>query len=92
MSRAPAKAVTGALVFFTIPRAAAEFGQSAKRVRRLVAQGLLPARRLGGEVVLLKADLERFFAALPAVTTVDGALARIAARAQASGQGEPDPR
>jgi len=90
MSRPPANSFTaGALVFFTIPAAAREFGQSTKSVRRLVSQGLLPARRLGNSVVLLKADLDRFFAALPAVTSVDGALARIAAKVQASGQGTP---
>lgn len=89
MSGPPAKAATGALVFFTIPAAAREFGQSVKTVRRLVSQGLLPARRLGDSVVLLKSDLDRFFAALPAVTSVDGALARIVAKAQANGQEMP---
>jgi hypothetical protein len=86
MSRPPAKAATGALVFFTIPAAAREFDQPVKTVRRLVSQGLLPARRLGDSVILLKADLDRFFAALPVVTSVDGALAQIAARVQANGQ------
>jgi hypothetical protein len=71
----------GRLTFYTIPAAAREFGQSPKTVRRLIGQGLLPARTLGGDTVLLKADIERFFAALPVVTSVDGALARIAARA-----------
>jgi hypothetical protein len=60
-----------------------------KAVRRLVSQGLLPARQLGGSVVLLQADLDRFFRELPTITSVDGALARIVAKAQASGHGAP---
>jgi hypothetical protein len=84
----PRPATTGGhLVFYTVPGAAREFGQSPKTVRRLIEQGLLPARHLGGETVLLKADLTRFFSELPTITSVDGALARIVAKAQASGQG-----
>lgn len=58
----PRPATTGGhLVFYTVPGAAREFGQSPKTVRRLIEKGLLPARHLGGETVLLKADLDRFF-------------------------------
>jgi hypothetical protein len=85
VSERPARG--GAFVFFSIPGAAREFGQSVKTVRRLVSQGLLPARQLGGHTILLKADLDRFFASLPAVTTIDGALARVVAHAQAAGVG-----
>jgi helix-turn-helix protein len=86
MKRPRAKApASGALVFYTIPRAAAEFGQSAKTVRRLIGQRLLPARKLGGTTVLLKADLDRFFAELPTVVSVDAALGLIIAQAQAAG-------
>jgi helix-turn-helix protein len=90
MSRPPANGSTpGALVFFTIPGTAREMGQPVKTIRRLVAQGLLPARMLGGRPVILKAELVRYLAELPALTTLDGALARAVAKAQAGGQGAP---
>ncbi len=75
----------GHLTFYSVAGAAREFGQSPKTVRRLIAAGLLPARHLGSDTVLLKADLDRFLRELPTITSVDGALARITARAQAAG-------
>jgi excisionase family DNA binding protein len=74
---------TSALVILSIPAAARELGIPVKAVRRLVGQGLLPARMLGGRATILKRELEQYLAQLPALTTLDGALARAVARAAA---------
>lgn len=84
MSNASARTpATGALVILSLPAAARELGIPVKSVRRLVAQGLLPARMLGGRPTILKRELEEYLAQLPPLTTLDGALARAVARAQA---------
>ncbi len=70
----------------SIPTCARELGYSPKKTRRLIGDGLLPARRLGGKVVVLRAELERFLAELPAITTVDSALARAAAHDRGAGR------
>jgi excisionase family DNA binding protein len=75
----------GAFTIYNVSQAARELGQSRKTVDRLIAAGLLPARRLGGTVVVLKVDLERFLHELPTLTSVDAALGRIVARTQAAG-------
>jgi excisionase family DNA binding protein len=71
------------LVILSVSAAARELGLPVKAVRRLVSQGLLPARMLGGHTVILKRELEQHLAALPAITTLDGALARAMAKAEA---------
>ena len=81
---AKAGSAPGALVILSLPAAARELGIPTKAVRRLVGQGLLPARQLGGQTVILKAELTRYLDSLPALTTLDGALARAVAKAQAA--------
>jgi hypothetical protein len=76
---------TGALVILSLPAAARELGLPVKAVRRLVGQGLLPARMLGGRPTILKRELEQYLTQLPAITSLDGALARVVAKAQAAG-------
>jgi excisionase family DNA binding protein len=88
--RATPAATNGPLTFYFVGAAAREFRQSPKTVRRLIDQGLIPARRLGGHIVLLKSDLDRFFRELPVVVSVDHALARIVAQAQAHGEAVAD--
>lgn len=68
VSRLPTKASapgTGALVLLSLPAAARELGLPVKAVRRLVSQGLLPTRILGGRPMILKRELERYLALCP---------------------------
>jgi hypothetical protein len=55
-------------LLLTIPGAGRELGEgfSPKTVRTLIANGLLPARQLGGKTVILRRELERFVESLPA--------------------------
>jgi excisionase family DNA binding protein len=80
---APAQA--GGLVL-TIPRVARELGLSVKTIRRLIGDGLLPARRLGGKTIILRGELERFLANLPTITSLDRALAQASAQDRANGR------
>jgi hypothetical protein len=66
-----------------VATAALELGDTAKGTRAKIARGLLPHRRLGGRIVILRDELRSFLAQLPGVT-VDQALENIAAR-----NGEP---
>ena len=53
-------------------RSAAEFlGTTEKTVRARADRCLLPARRFGGRVVFVRAELVRFLEELPGVTTAD---------------------
>jgi len=70
----------------SVPRAGRELGVSRKTIDRLISQGLLPARRLGGKTVILRRELEQFLAGLPVIATVDAALTRAAAHDRANGR------
>jgi hypothetical protein len=64
--------------------AAADFlGVSPKFVRARISSSQLPSRRLGGRVIFLRAELERFLSGLPG-TTADQILERLEQR-QAAG-------
>ena len=61
-------------------------GVSPKVARTWIARGFLPARRLGGKTVVLRRELEQWVDGLPALASVDGALARVATAARAAGR------
>jgi hypothetical protein len=61
-------------------------GFSPKTVRTLIAKGFLPARQLGGKTVILRRELEQFVDRLPAISSVEGALARGATHDRAAGR------
>lgn len=58
---------------------ALELGCSEKATRSRIGRGLLPHRRLGSRIVILRAELHAFLRQLPGIT-VDQALENIAAR------------
>jgi excisionase family DNA binding protein len=59
---------------FDVPTVARVIARSDRKVRELIADGHLPARRLpGGRVVILRDDLLAFLQNLPPVVDVAGA-------------------
>lgn len=58
---------------------AAEEGFTPKAVRSGIARGLIPFRRYGGRVIVLRDEWEQFLAALPGVTAAE-ALVNVKAR------------
>lgn len=61
-------------------RSAANFlGMTEDSLRARVARGTIPYRKLGGRVIFLRIELERFMADLPGVT-VEAALEAITVR------------
>lgn len=70
----------------TVAGVARELGLSPKTIRRLIADGLLPARTLAGKTIVLRGELQSFLANLPTITSVDAALARAMTRDRANGQ------
>ncbi len=65
-----------------VPAFADFLGDSQKGVRSKIARGLLPHRRLGGRVIVLRDEVESFLRALPGVTPAQ-AVENIASRRQA---------
>lgn len=50
-------------------RQAAEYlGETEATIRSRISRGTLPYRRLGGRIVLIKAELDNYLASLPGVT------------------------
>ena len=82
--RGPGQPIAGLLL--TPAAAGRELGLSPKTTREWITKKWLPSRQLGGRTVIVRAELERFIAGLPPVTSVDGALARLDAIARAAGR------
>ena len=59
-----------------VSEASALLGNSERSLRALVAQGLVPSRRLGSRVVFRRAELEKFLDGLPGVSLRDVELNR----------------
>jgi hypothetical protein len=62
-----------------VATAARSIGDTEKGARAKISRGLLPHRRLGGRIVILRDELHAFLRQLPGVT-VDQALENVAAR------------
>ena len=77
--------LAGALL--DIPALAAKLGESEKAARAQIARGMIPYRRLGGRIVVLADELDRYLQALPGVT-VEQALEASHAR-NGHGEGRP---
>ena len=58
---------------------AALLGGSEYQTRGLIARGLIPYRRLGGRIIVLRGELETFLAGLPGITAEE-ARANVEAR------------
>jgi excisionase family DNA binding protein len=56
---------TAAPLAYRVNDAAAAIGISRSKVWDLIAQGQLPARKLVGSTIILRADLETYLSALP---------------------------
>ncbi len=54
-------------------------GLAEKKTRAMVARGLIPHRRLGGRIIFIREELERWLASLPGCTLSE-AHANLAAR------------
>ncbi len=46
-------------------------GLAEKKTRAMVARGLIPHRRLGGRIVFIRAELERWLASLPGCSVAE---------------------
>lgn len=62
-----------------VATAARELGDTENGTRAKIARGLLPHRRLGGRIVILRDELHAFLRQLPGVTVAQ-ALENVAAR------------
>jgi hypothetical protein len=56
-----------------------EFGLTPKAQRAAIARGLVPYRKFGGRLIILRSEWQKYLAALPGVT-VDQALENLKAR------------
>jgi hypothetical protein len=55
-------------------RTAAELlGATELTIRGQISRGLVPYRRLGGRIIVLRGELEKFLASLPGVTAAEAA-------------------
>jgi hypothetical protein len=66
-------------VALDVTAGAALIGETEKATRSKIARRLLPHRRLGGRIILLREELIAYLHALPGVT-LEEALANVAAR------------
>lgn len=67
------------IVLLDVRRAAAILGETENALRARVARRTVPYRKLGGRIVFIRAELERFIEKLPGVTA-ETALRAIAGR------------
>ena len=63
------KAING--VMLDISAASALYGPSERSLWGLVANGAVPARKLGGRVVFLRSELDQFFSTLPGISVAE---------------------
>lgn len=63
----------GGTLLLGIPEAGELLGLTEKATRARIERGEIPARRFGGRVVVVRAELEAFILALPRVVSVEEA-------------------